>query len=168
MKIIMNKEVWKTIKDYDSYEASNLGNIRRINKFKNLKPSNDRGRLMVRLFNNEGSKSFSVAYIVAKTFIVNNNNYKYVKHKNGDKLDNRVVNLEWYDDAYKISNSNPVKILNTNYSTKKIFKLDIKNNITRYNSITEAAKDNNTSITSIVNYLRGKRKNKYGDYYYYE
>lgn len=33
--------------------------------------------------------------LVAETFVPNPNNYQYVKHKDGNKLNNHAVNLMW-------------------------------------------------------------------------
>lgn len=50
---------------------------------------------VVELVNDEGPKLFFVHDLVAITYIPNPNNFIYVKHKNGDTLDNCADNLEW-------------------------------------------------------------------------
>lgn len=55
-------------------------------------------------------KKMPVHVLVAKQFIKNPNGYKYVIHKNKDKLDNRVENLEWSDIS---PNCRPVKNIET-------------------------------------------------------
>jgi hypothetical protein len=42
-----------------------------------------------------GYKHWSVAMLIANTFLPNPNNFVQVRHKNGDKGDNKLSNLEW-------------------------------------------------------------------------
>lgn len=87
------------------YEASNLGRIRSVPRvvlkqgFKHplrgviLSPSdNGAGYLVTSL---GGGKKVYVHRVVAITFLVNPQNLKQVNHKNLDKGDNRICNLEW-------------------------------------------------------------------------
>lgn len=96
----MNREVWKDIKGYEKlYQVSNLGNIKTLDynhtkKEHLLKPILQQdGYYAVNLMKNGKRKRLRINRIVASAFLGESN--LVVNHKNGNKLDNRVENLEW-------------------------------------------------------------------------
>ena len=98
---------WKPIVGYEGvYEVSNKGNVRRISKWnghgkyvfceKKLRPIHkENGYLYVSLRKNNIQKNHFIHRLVARAFIDNPNNYKYVNHLDYDRSNNEVANLEW-------------------------------------------------------------------------
>lgn len=86
------------IKGYENYSIDRLGNIYST-KGKKMKPSLDRGGYQVVWLRANGKYNpLLVHRLVALQYIPQSD--KYVNHINGDKLDNRVENLEWCSAKY--------------------------------------------------------------------
>jgi hypothetical protein len=79
------------------YEVDDLGIVYGKKNGRPLKPSiNHRGYEIVNLIIEGKRKGFSVHTLVAKTFMPNHNpEQNQVNHINGNKVDNRLTNLEW-------------------------------------------------------------------------
>lgn len=101
-------EIWKDISGYNGkYQVSNTGRVRSFAKGKNnpqiLKPYNTRGYCTVGLCDKNKRTTALVHRLVAMAFIPNPNNLKEVNHKDEDKQNNHVENLEWCSREYNMS-----------------------------------------------------------------
>ena len=92
----MEKEFWKPIKDYPHLLISRTGRVWSTTYDKELRPHlTNRGYLRVNLSKDKTVKRVSVHRLVAEAFIPNPGNLPAVDHIDGDKLNNRVENLQW-------------------------------------------------------------------------
>ena len=94
------EEIWKAVPDYeDRYMVSNLGNIKSLyrngTKGGEVTKVERRGYLRVRLWKNKKVRTIGVHRLVAIVFLPNPNNKPQVNHKDGNKKNNHVENLEW-------------------------------------------------------------------------
>lgn len=94
---LTNDTQWTIIPNYSNYEASFEGNIRNNRTKRLLKGSNDiDGYLRTSLTNDDGKpKPIIIHRIIAMTFIKNPDNKLTVNHKDKNKKNNCVDNLEW-------------------------------------------------------------------------
>ena len=95
-------EEWRAVPGYEGlYEVSNIGNVRNVRKNTLLRlTKTNNGYIRVGLCKNGIKTGLRVHRLVAQAFIPNPNNLPQVNHKNEDKSDNSVDNLEWCDQAY--------------------------------------------------------------------
>lgn len=180
MRII--KEVWKDIPNYEGlYQVSNFGNVKSLNykrsgKEKILKPrKNKLGYMFVDLYKNNKPKTFLVHRLVANVFLKNNNNLPCVNHKDENKDNNHIDNLEFctYKENinYGTRNERASKKLKDKPKSEEhkqklskansipIIQLDLqKKFICKWESATQASKELNINQSSISGCCRGKRK----------
>ena len=98
-----SKESWRDVVGYEGvYAVSNMGRVKRIERTNNypaghiLKASSIRDYPRVSLTRGAADrKSRTVHTLVAEAFLGMRPKGREVNHKNGNKADNRVCNLEW-------------------------------------------------------------------------
>ena len=155
--------MWKTIKGYEGYyEVSddgrvrsldrvvkNFGNFRRCLKGNEMKLSIAKsGYYVVNLRKERTTKVFTVHTLVAQAFIDNPNNYPTVNHKDGNKLNNTVDNLEWV--SYGENNIHAIKHNLRKPRGVQISQFDLSGNkIAVFRSVAEASRKTNISRESI-------------------
>lgn len=123
MQNSMKEEIWKTIPCYKGYEASTLGRvrskerlIRRNNRYKYydviypskiLSPCKHKnGYLYVELCENGKMKKIGIHRLIGFTFIPNPDNLPQINHKDYNKENNSIENLEWCDAKYNAIHRN--------------------------------------------------------------
>ena len=132
------EEIWKGLKDFPNYEVSNMGRVRSVvhtDRFGrkqggHIIKSHFDGRgnyVHVGLMKNGKVIFRNVHRLVAIAFIENPHNYPEVNHKDEDKTNNAVNNLEWCTHKY-----------NNNYMNKKGSARGVKNPM---NKITQETVD---------------------------
>ena len=102
-------EVWKDVLGFETlYEVSSIGNVNRITKKIKIKNhfvtfngkkmipmDNGKGYLRYKLSKNDKSKRYMAHRLVAEAFIPNPENKRCINHKDGNKANNNISNLEW-------------------------------------------------------------------------
>lgn len=146
------KEVWKDITDYEGlYQVSNLGRVRSLGRYINpnqyleeriLKHRlNKNGYYRVNLYKNNIHKTICIHQLVALVFIDNPNEYKCINHKDENKLNNRVDNLEWCTTKYN-NNYGTARIRASQHTKKPIEQYTLDGVfIRRYDGIVDANKE---------------------------
>jgi len=92
----MKNETWKPLVGYESiYLVSNFGNIYSYYSNKVIKPQKNNHYYYITACNGSSRKNIVIHRAVAMTFIPNPLNLPQVNHKDGNKLNNNLNNLEW-------------------------------------------------------------------------
>ena len=138
------------------------------------------GYARVSLFKNGVSKKYSVHRLVAIVFIDNKENKSDVNHKDGNKLNNNVNNLEWVSKSENVKHS--INILKNKCglkfyekgknwykeknlpapASKKVLMFDKNNNLIKeFATVTDAGLFLNKHPAQISYYINKKRNNKF-------
>jgi hypothetical protein len=89
------EEIYKDVIGFEGlYMVSNFGNVKN-SRGKMLKGCSKKGYIYVHLSKNATYYNYRLNRIVAKAFLPNPNNFTDVNHKDGNKSNNTLDNLEW-------------------------------------------------------------------------
>jgi hypothetical protein len=168
----MENEIWKTIEEFPIYEVSHLGRIKNTITGRILSPTVKSGYYHACLTNNNHRKTCKVHRLVAFAFIPNPENKSDVNHKDKDKLNNKLSNLEWMTRKENNSHKSQTLIYKSN-KNKPLLRIDSDTNeiIEKYDSIELAgiwACNNHLTKTShngrnaVGNCVNGMSKTAYG------
>lgn len=160
------EEKWKDIEEYEGlYQVSNLGRVKSLGngvthkEERILKQRKDNGGyLKVHLCCEGKHKHHSVHRLVAQAFIPNPDNLPQVNHKDENKQNNCVDNLEWCTSEY--NNNYGARTLKC---SRQIVQMDLENNIVGiYISIMEVKRQLGFDNSCISKCCRGKTQTAYG------
>ena len=161
-------EIWKPVVGFEGYyEVSNYGNVRSVDRM--VKHSKGGFRLykgkvlstnlsvdgyrLVHLSKLNVSKMKRVNRLVAEAFIPNPMNLETVNHKDENKLNDNVENLEWMSVSDNIKYS----------SCKAINQFSIDGDFIKlWESASEVNRELNFNIGNILRCCKGLRKSAHG------
>lgn len=171
-------EIWKDIVEYEGlYQVSNFGRVRSLDRYVNhyrggkkiVKSkileqdcSGNSGYKRVQLCKDGKQKHFSVHRLVAIAFLPNPDHLPFVNHKDENKANNHVDNLEWctheYNDNYGTRN---IRMSET--KKKPIIQYDKQGNFIReWKSATDACIELKICKSSIYGVCAGRKKSAGG------
>ena len=167
-------EIWKDIPDFEGlYQVSNLGNVKSLIGWnKKTKQYEKRKKILlpvngeykkVCLSKDKKKKTMSVHRIVANVFIPNPNNLPQVNHKDENKYNNCVDNLEWCTHKYNMNHGTKQdreSIIKTKYH---ILQYDLDDNLIKeWFNLREIEKNTNYKKSNIQHCCANKAKTAYG------
>lgn len=163
-------ELWKEVDGYNGrYEVSSYGRIKSYAQDKisgKIKVGNPtkKGYLTFLFYDEKGHKKWiPVHRIVAMAFIDNPKNLPQINHKDEDKTNNHIDNLEWCTNEYnnhygtRIQRASKANLCCASTS-KKVYSVDPNGQIECFDSIGEAERITGNSHCNIVRALKGRRK----------
>jgi hypothetical protein len=152
----MAEEEWRKVDGFP-YEVSSLGRVRNLDHHI-IKPFCNNGYNKVQLHRKgQKNKNMRVATLVANAFLVQEEGKTQVNHKDGDKLNNCVQNLEW------VSAKENMRHYYDNFNRPRRVMLEVEDgdDIFLFDSIAQAAEVYDLSVASMWGYsLNGKFDNK--------
>jgi hypothetical protein len=140
------------------------------NIFKEVKQSKHNNYLVVGI----NGKQYRSHRLIAKIFIPNPNNLPQINHKDGNKLNNNISNLEWCTPKENINhawgNNLCRKVCGKeHHASKKVYQYDLQGNFIKdFENATEIEKVLNFNKTAISKCCTGVHQTSYGYIWKYE
>lgn len=158
-------EEWKDINGFSNYQISNQGRVRNKNTQLILKNRPTKAEYMQVNIKRDDDQKFINQYIhrlVALAFLELDQTRPEVNHKDKNKANNAVDNLEWVNHVENELHKHSIEKVKT--SNRKIGMYDKEGNLIQtFNSIVEAFTSlGKPSRVNIDNVLQGKQKTAYG------
>lgn len=173
----MKNEVWKTYPEFTLIEGSTWGRVRTLDRMVPTSKGNGkrlvRGRILKQCYNRYGylyvtfsingeKVSRRVNRIIASCFLLNPDHLPQVNHKDCDRTNNCVDNLEWCDSSY-----------NAKYREERgkalgipLFAINLNTlEVLRFKSRSEASRVLGVNDGSISMVIKDKRKTA-GNYWF--
>lgn len=140
---------WRKIKGYERYYVSDTGKVVNTETGSELKPyENEKGYMRTELWKNNERTHVFVHRLVADAFIDNPDNLPQVNHKDGNKKNNHVSNLEWCTGEQNIEHAIRTGLI----ETRRVYAGD-KLHVSK----ADAARSLGVSVRTINSALNGKR-----------
>lgn len=133
-------EMWKTVEDYPAYEVSTNGDIRNKKTGRILSSCGGEGnyQMVCLSITDNKNKTPYVHRLVAKAFIPNPDNLTEVNHKDEDKLNNSVDNLEWCTRQYNLTYGTRIERISNKKRKRVSYIIELKTGFT-FRSVNQAA-----------------------------
>ena len=150
------------VKGYEGlYSVTSKGEVIGLKSGKVLKPTSVRGYLRVKLYKDAQSKSISIHRIVANAFIPNEHNKSQVNHKDGNKGNNNVENLEWVTQSENQIHAYRNRLNTTAYAVdankKRVAQKRLDGGLLRiWDSMSEASRSTGIPVSNITHCCKGR------------
>lgn len=139
--------VWKEIKGFPDYQVSDTGEVKSTKYWGQFRRKDSGGLLhqrtyksgykYVNLYKDGHMYSVKVHRLVAQAFLPNPNNLPQVNHKDENKANNNLINLEWCNVVYNLTYNNLQK--RSHQKQKRRIKGYNSNETIEFDSVTAAA-----------------------------
>lgn len=165
-------EIWKALPGVTGVEVSTFGNVRTLDRVTSGEKRTrfTKGRILKQF---KDAKNYlktnipisgkwitkRVHRLVAQTFIPNPNNLPQVNHKNCNRADNRVSNLEWCSNSYNQKYRNKFGISQAEKTGHPLFAVNLATNeVLHFRSQGEASRELELFQQNINKVIKGKYK----------
>ena len=124
----------------------------------------------VALYKNGKYKNFKIFRLVGEAFLYKGNGLNVINHKDGDKSNDDVSNLEWCDVSYNTKHAYDIGLSHTDKSwdDSQSIHVEVEDTIkcvtTKYGSISEASRELNISKSVIARRIKLETPKKYKQY----
>lgn len=144
-------EEWRSHLEHTSYEISSLGRVKRNNKV--LSQSEHVGYMSVHIYKNCKQETKYAHRLVAETFLPNEHSLLFVNHKDGNRSNNCVENLEWVTRSQNAQHARSSGLIKTKKRKIQSINPDTGEILCTFDDIKKAAEETNVSKTQIARSL---------------
>jgi len=172
----METEIWKKHPYIEKLEVSTFGRVRTLDKVvpsgkttrfvkgRVLKQS-DTGHCYLQVHFKVDGKPVNkyVHRLVAQAFIPNHDNFPQINHKDNDRTNNAVSNLEWCTAKYNSQYREKYGVSNTESQGRPLFAINLDTQeVSRFRSRSEASRMLGVSLGNISSVINGRRNHTHG------